>query len=210
MNIADFDYELPKELIAQKPAPQRDLARLMVDGERQTGSSGIPECEHRLVRDLPDLLRPSDLLVLNDTRVFPARLIGSKESGGRIEVLLLARTSARDDRQIWRALIGSSRMPQRGARIAFGGGLTGVLIEPPVEGIAPIALELEEGGNEAGGNIDAVIDRTGQIPLPPYIEREAGPRSEDRERYQTVFAREPGAAAAPTAGLHFTPDVLAR
>ncbi|PYT09817.1 MAG: tRNA preQ1(34) S-adenosylmethionine ribosyltransferase-isomerase QueA [Acidobacteria bacterium] len=208
MKVSDFDYELPAGQIAQRPASRRDHARLMVVGggaELSAEPPRPPVTEEFLISDLPGLLSPGDLVVLNDTRVFPARLRGRKESGGRIEVLLLSRTSASRDGRVetWRALLGSSRMPDAGQGIDVGEGLQATVIEPPVEGRALLSLESGEG-------VASAVERLGQVPLPPYIERPDGPEQEDRERYQTVFARHSGAAAAPTAGLHFTRELLER
>ena len=185
MDVAAFDYELPERLIAKAPLPERDASRLLV----------LPRSEgalaHRLVRDLPDLLREGDLLVVNDAKVIPARLRGHKEgTGGKVELLLVEPLGGRD----WVAL-GNSSKPLRpgaiveahGARIeviaARGGELT---IRLPVEGEA----------------LWRYLDEAGETPLPPYIDRP--PEASDRDRYQTIFARERGAVAAPTAGLHFT------
>ena len=203
LHLAEFDYELPPGAIAQRPSAQRDEARLMVvEGD----VTARPLCDDRSIHDLPELLRPGDLLVVNDTRVFPARLTGHKETGGRIEALLTAPDS--DDvsgRQRWKAILGASRMPGAGSAIVFGSGFAAVVIQPPGAGGEAAILELR-----ADGGVEAAIERFGQVPLPPYIARGDGPEAEDRGRYQTIFARERGAAAAPTAGLHFTPELVAR
>lgn len=208
MQVSDFDYELPPGRIAQHPAEPRDAARLMVLGSGRPGGSVRPgeddlPVEHHLVSDLPRILHPGDLLVLNDTRVFPARLQGLKETGGRIEVLLLSREEGETEpgRQRWRAALGASRMPPPGGRIHLGAGLRARMLRAPRDGEALIELEAE-------GEVSDAIERLGEVPLPPYIVREHGETPEDRERYQTVFARVSGAAAAPTAGLHFTADLL--
>ena len=202
MRLSDFDYDLPPDRIAQYPVSPRDAARLMVVASM--GPGGEICGEDRTVTDLPGLLRPGDLLVLNDTKVFPARLVGRKESGGRIEVLLLGRMASGGERQeTWRALLGASRAPVPGQRIQLPEGLTATVIEPPREGGAVLSLE-------SGVSVTEAIERGGEVPLPPYIHRQFGPGVEDRERYQTVYARESGAAAAATAGLHFTRELLDR
>jgi S-adenosylmethionine:tRNA ribosyltransferase-isomerase len=182
-----FEYPLPSERIAQTPLEPRDAARLLV-----LPANGSPQ--HRTFRDLPELLSPDDLLVFNDTRVLPARLHGRKTTGARVELLLLTRLG--DDR--WEALAYPGRRLQVGARLEFGEGE----LTAEVEGIG------EEGARlvrfAAGTDVDAEIHRLGEAPLPPYIHE----RLADAERYQTVYAREEGSAAAPTAGLHFTPRVF--
>ena len=189
--IADFDYELPDDRIAQTPIEPRDAARLLVDR-----GSGAPE--HRHVRDLPELLREGDLLVLNETRVIPARLRLRRPTGGAAEVLLLEPWDA--DRRTWEALV------RPGGKVAVG--------EILHDGDVPLVRmgERTPAGDtfwvELVGDEDPVVllDRHGEMPLPPYI----GERLGDPDRYQTVFAREPGSAAAPTAGLHFTAELFDR
>jgi S-adenosylmethionine:tRNA ribosyltransferase-isomerase len=188
MDRSDFAYELPAELIAQAPLPDRGASRLLV----LDGATG--RIEDRRFAELVELLRPGDLLVLNDTRVVPARLFGTKETGGRVELLLERITGPRRIR----AQLRASRSPKPGAAIQLPGDARAV-----VEG-------------RAGELFDLVLDRDvepylgehGQVPLPPYIER--APDAGDRSRYQTVFARTPGAVAAPTAGLHFDDALFAR
>ncbi len=195
MKLADFDYELPAERIAQHPSPRRDRSRLLV-----VGRDGD---EDRRFDALPELLRAGDLLVLNDTRVLPARLIGRKETGGRVEVLLLERATSGSP-TAWNCLIDSSRKLRPGGRLEFDGGYGARVIDKRG---AQWLLEFEVGATTVGEVMQAI----GRIPLPPYIHRdESVPADEDRERYQTVFARHPGAVAAPTAGLHFTPTLLHR
>jgi S-adenosylmethionine:tRNA ribosyltransferase-isomerase len=197
VNVADFDYEFSPELIAQRPADRRDGSRLLVLG-RATGA-----VHHQRFADLPDLLRSGDLLVLNDTRVLPARLIGSKASGGRIELLLLEPLPGGDPAE-WRCLLRAGRKPAPGARLAFEGGLAAVVLGRDDD---TWQVRLEVGH----GSVAEALERTGQLPLPPYIERPEGRATpDDRVRYQTVFARQPGAVAAPTAGLHFTPELFER
>ncbi len=190
MRTADFDYELPPELIAQTPAEPRDHSRLLVY-RRSDGS-----VEHRHFYDIVDYLRPGDALVVNDTRVIPARLLGVRESNGApAEVLLLRRRSATD----WEALVRPGRRMKPGSFCSFGDGL--------------LRCEMLESVPETGGRIvrfhydgvfEEILDTLGEMPLPPYIHE----KLQDRNRYQTVYAREEGSAAAPTAGLHFTPELL--
>jgi S-adenosylmethionine:tRNA ribosyltransferase-isomerase len=194
MDIRDFDYELPPALIAQTPVEPRDSSRLLVV-HRDTGT-----LEHRAFRDIVDYLRPGDLLVANQSRVLPARLRGAKEgSGGAAEVLLLAVRSDRGP-DTWEALVRPGRRLREGQRIVFGeGALVAQLGERAPSGGRIVQLEARE------GDVAAALARLGTMPLPPYIHAPL----RDAERYQTVYAREPGSAAAPTAGLHFTPELLA-
>ena len=190
MRLEHFDYELPPERIAQTPIEPRDASRLLVlraDGRR----------EHRRFPDLTEYLSAGDLLVFNDTRVLPARFNGRKETGAAVEILLLRRLQG--DR--WEALAHPGRRLQPGARIAFGEGeLTAEVLARGQDGTRILRFYAPRGPAE----VDAILHRLGQVPLPPYIRR----RLEDPERYQTLYAREEGSAAAPTAGLHFTPRVL--
>jgi len=193
VKTSDFEYELPRELIAQYPAERRDESRLLV-----LSRGGAP-LEHRTFRDVLEYLRPGDVLVLNESRVIPARLLGAKrETGGRVEVFLLRKIA----HGRWEALVRPGARVHEGAVIEFGGG----------ELSARILRELPEGKREVGlsaaGDLDAALERLGRVPLPPYIERE--PEDSDRERYQTVYASVRGAVAAPTAGLHFTRPLLER
>ena len=192
MKRSDFYYDLPDELIAQFPAPERDGARLMVL-DRQ-----VQAISHRAFRDLPDFLRAGDCLVLNETRVFPARLRGFRaETGGAVELLLL-----RPDGDCWEVMARPGRRLREGAEIAFEG----------VDAVAVVKAVLDSGHRRVrfvgSASVDDLLAAQGHIPLPPYIRREDS--AEDRERYQTVYARVSGSVAAPTAGLHFTPDLLAR
>ena len=191
MRLSDFDYDLPKELIAQKPVEPRDASRLMVV-DRSSGA-----ISHRYFRDLPEYLRPGDALVVNETRVMPARLLGSRErTGGAIEVLLLKRLG--QDR--WETLVKPGKKARPGERIVFGGGLlVGTVVGPTDYGGRVIDFTYE-------GVFENLLERLGQMPLPPYIHEQL----DEPERYQTVYAREWGSAAAPTAGLHFTPELLDR
>ena len=194
MKVSDFDYELPGELIAQEPAERRDDSRLLVL-DRETG--GV---EHRAFRDLPDLLRPGDLVVVNDTEVRAARLWGRKPTGGRVEVLLLEPHSEDGE---WRGLLRASRNPTVGTSILLDDDAS---VDVVSRDGAQWILRLRD----RRGSPEDVLARLGVMPLPPYIRREArDPRDAlDRVRYQTVFATHPGAVAAPTAGLHFTSEIL--
>jgi S-adenosylmethionine:tRNA ribosyltransferase-isomerase len=199
-NIEDYDYNLPDELIAQVPLPDRDTSRLLVL-DRCTGSM-----KDRHFRDLPELLEPGDLLVVNNTRVVPARLFGRKESGGLIEILVLEHSNeeTRKPETRW-CLLRSSKRPRKGSHLLFERDLSGVVENLGEDGLIQIAFQGPQ-------SIDSLLEERGMMPLPPYIRRkEKDPLSElDRERYQTVFAERRGAVAAPTASLHFTKELLAR
>jgi S-adenosylmethionine:tRNA ribosyltransferase-isomerase len=188
MHLSEFDYELPPEFIAQEPLPERDKSKLLVL-HRDTG-----EIEHRRFRDLPEYLLPSDLLVLNDTQVTALRLRGMKPTGGKIEALLLRDLGGNR----WDAIVKPGRRVGIGATALFG------------EGLSARVIERTEGGGrildfgDAPG-VSETIRRIGEVPLPPYIHAVLA----DVSRYQTVYAAEPGSAAAPTAGFHFTPKMLA-
>ena len=187
---SDFAFDLPKELIAQHPLERRDSSRLFCLDR------GSGEIRHRHFSDLPDILRPGDVLVMNDSRVMPSRLLGRKEgTGGAVELLLLGQK----ENGLWETLVKPGRRAKPGTRVVFGEGLlTGEIVEVVNEGNRLVRFTFE------GENIFRVLDRIGQMPLPPYITE----KLEDRERYQTVYSRELGSAAAPTAGLHFTPELL--
>ncbi|MEW8994961.1 tRNA preQ1(34) S-adenosylmethionine ribosyltransferase-isomerase QueA [Clostridium sp.] len=189
MKVKDFYFDLPKELIAQHPLEKRDESRLMVLNKK----SG--EVEHKVFKDIIDYLNPGDCLVLNDTRVMPARLYGAKEgSGGKMEFLLLNRHE--DD--IWETLVKPGKRGKVGAEFVFGNGeLKAEVVEVLENGNRKVKFHYE-------GIFEEVLDRLGEMPLPPYIEE----KLEDRERYQTVYSKEVGSAAAPTAGLHFTEELL--
>lgn len=197
MQTSDFDYVLPPERIAQEPLPERTSARMMVV-PREGGAFA-----HHHVRDLPDALRPGDLLVLNDTQVFSARAFGSwSDSPGRCEVLLVEPADAPDE---WFALCRSSRPVRPGRTLVLADGrIRAEVLGKDGEGRVHLRVATD-------GDLFAILDEHGVPPVPPYIHRDsADPRvALDRERYQTVFARERGAVAAPTAGLHFTPELLA-
>lgn len=189
MKTSDFYYDLPKELIAQDPLEDRSSSRLLVLG-KEDGS-----IEHRYFRDILTYLKPGDCLVLNNTRVIPARLYGKKEdTGALIEVLLLTR---RED-NVWETLVKPGKKARIGARISFGEGLlTGEVVDVLEEGNRLIRFTYQ-------GIFEEILDQLGQMPLPPYITHEL----KDKNRYQTVYAKYDGSAAAPTAGLHFTPELL--
>lgn len=182
-----FDYELPKEFIAQTPVEPRDHSRLLVYS-RQTDS-----IQHRHFYNLPEYLRAGDVFVINETRVLPARLMGRRETGGIIELLLLNRR----EKDIWETLARPGRRIRPGERLIFSEKLS-----------ADVLRILEDGGRlvrfNYEGIFEEILDELGQMPLPPYITE----RLEDKERYQTVYSKENGSAAAPTAGLHFTPELL--
>ncbi|MCL5103817.1 MAG: tRNA preQ1(34) S-adenosylmethionine ribosyltransferase-isomerase QueA [Armatimonadetes bacterium] len=189
MLLTDFDYALPEELIAQEPLAERDQSRLLVvDRRKQT-------LEHKKFFDILDYLRDDDLMVFNDTRVVAARLFGQKETGGKVEALLMKRHSAR----VWEAMVKPGRRVGVGSLLIFERGLRAEVVDRTAEGGR--ILHFTDGPDP-----DEVIASVGQVPLPPYIHK----RLEDPERYQTVYAMADGSAAAPTAGLHFTPDLLER
>lgn len=187
--LQDYDYELPQELIAQDPLSKRDSSRLMVV-DRRTGA-----VKHKIFHDILDYLHEGDCLVINNTKVIPARLMGTKEeTGATIEVLLLKR---RQD-NVWETLVKPGKKAKPGAVISFGDGLLrGRVVDVVEEGNRLIQFEYE-------GIFEEILDQLGQMPLPPYITH----RLEDKNRYQTVYAKHNGSAAAPTAGLHFTKELL--
>ena len=192
LTTKDFFYDLPKELIAQTPAEPRDSSRLLVL-HKDTGKT-----EHRIFRDIIDYLHEGDVLVINDSKVIPARLYGVKEDSGITVEVVLLRSRGLD---VWETLVRPGRRCRPGTKIIFGDGL-----------LRAEVLETVEGGNRLlkfayeGDNIFHVLDKVGQMPLPPYITE----KLKDKNRYQTVYAKEEGSAAAPTAGLHFTPELLER
>ena len=196
MQVSDFDYALPPGQIAQAPPAERGRSRLLV-----LDRAGHPT-SHATVGDLPGLLRAGDLLVVNDTRVFPARLVGRRDpSGGAVECLLLGRLDAGR----WDALMHPGHKLRPGERVVFEGAgarLGAEVLERKYYGRRVIRLWAE-----GEGDVDRAIDALGHVPLPPYIKRPDTPA--DRERYQTIFARARGSVAAPTAGLHFTADLVA-
>lgn len=189
MNLHDFYYELPQELIAQDPLKDRASSRLLLL-DRKTGAT-----EHHIFKEITEYLRPGDCLVVNDTKVIPARLIGNKVgTDGKVEVLLLKR---KED-NVWETLVKPGKKARPGAKISFGGGL-----------LCAEVLDIVEDGNRLirfsyEGIFEEILDQLGQMPLPPYITHQL----KDKNRYQTVYAKHDGSAAAPTAGLHFTPELL--
>jgi S-adenosylmethionine:tRNA ribosyltransferase-isomerase len=188
-----IDYSLPPELIAQHPSEPRDAARLLVL-DRKTGT-----VSHKIFRDLPEFLRPGDCLVLNDTRVIPARLFGKKAvTGGQVELLLIAPVESSERAVVYRCIGQPARNLKVGMRLTFADGVLQAEVIEWREGERLVRFE--------GRDAQQILRRIGQIPLPPYIDR--APVAQDSEQYQTVYAREEGAVAAPTAGLHFTPQLL--
>ena len=187
MLVTDFDYDLPQELIAQHPMEPRDHSRLLVV-DKKTG-----EIEHKHFYDLVNYLKPGDVLVFNDTRVIPARLHGTKDTGAHVEVFLLTRRDAPD----WEDLVRPGKKLQVGAKINFSDELSCEVIEHTDFGGRVVRFKYD-------GIFEEILDRLGETPLPPYITAPL----EDKERYQTVYNRERGSAAAPTAGLHFTKELL--
>lgn len=189
MKRQDFYYDLPEELIAQDPLEDRSSSRLLVL-DKKTG-----ETQHHTFREIVNYLNPGDCLVINDTKVIPARLIGAKEeTGAKIEVLLLKRKQ----NDVWETLVKPGRKAKPGTKISFGDGLLkGEVIDVVDEGNRLIQFEYD-------GIFEEILDRLGQMPLPPYITHQL----KDKDRYNTVYAAHEGSAAAPTAGLHFTPELL--
>lgn len=189
MKVADFNYELPKELIAQHPYDKRDEARLMVLDKAEE------KIEHKVFKDVIDYLNPGDCLVINNTKVIPARLYGKKDTGANVEFLLLKRIEG----DTWEAMVRPGNKLKPGSKVLFGDGL-----------LKATVLEILEGGNrkvefEYDGIFNEILDQIGMMPLPPYITEAS---REDNEKYQTVYAKYEGSAAAPTAGLHFTEELL--
>ena len=189
MNVKDYDYDLPEELIAQDPLEDRSSSRLMVL-DRQTG-----DVEHRHFTDILEYLHPGDCLVINNTKVIPARLFGVKEdTQAKIEVLLLKRK----ENDIWETLVKPGKKAKPGTKLVFGDGLlTAEVVDVVEEGNRLIHFEYD-------GIFEEILDQLGQMPLPPYITHQL----QDKDRYNTVYAAHSGSAAAPTAGLHFTPELL--
>jgi S-adenosylmethionine:tRNA ribosyltransferase-isomerase len=188
MKVSDFNYELPEELIAQHPYDRRDEARLMVlDREKKT-------IDHKVFKDIIDYLEPGDCLVINNTKVLPARLYGIKDTGAKVEFLLLKRIEG----DFWEAMVRPGNKLRPGTKVTFGNGI-----------LKAEVLEILEGGNrkvkfEYQGIFNEILDQIGLMPLPPYIKETL----KDKDKYQTVYAKYDGSAAAPTAGLHFTEELL--
>lgn len=192
MKLSSYYYDLPKELIAQSPLEKRDSSRLLSFDRKEN------VIKHGTFTDIEDQLRPGDCLVLNDTRVIPARLYAKSEThAGEIEVVLL--TQEKSDKVVWKCLTRPGKKTRPGEKLIFGEGLTGTVTAVVEEGLRLIEFKCE-------GNFIEAIERIGLMPLPPYITK----KLEDKDRYQTVYAKTNGSAAAPTAGLHFTKELLAR
>ena len=192
MHLYDFDYELPEDLIAQEAAGERSAARMLVvrRSERSIDDSNFAE--------FPSHLRAGDVVVLNNTKVFPARLFGTSDTGASVEIFLIDQTAP----TTWQALARPARRLKPGKSVTFSDELSGTIVENQDGGRVKIEFEFE-------GDFDQVLDRVGRTPLPPYIARDPqGLADKDRERYQTIYAKHRGAIAAPTAGLHFTPAVF--
>lgn len=191
MLISEFDFDLPENLIAQTPLEKRENSRLLVvNKEKQSFDDAH-------FYDFPRFLRKGDVLVLNNTKVFPARLFGETETGVKVEIFLVKEI----ENQIWETLARPARRLKIGKKITFSENLSAKVLARTEEGRVIIEFE-------TNGNFDEILDKIGKTPLPPYIKRDDGNFEKDRERYQTVFAKNRGAIAAPTAGLHFTPEIL--
>ena len=191
--LGDFNYQLPKAFIAQHPESRRDYAKLMVV-HRDSG-----EIEHKKFYNITDYMRKNDLLVLNNTKVFPARLFATKDrTEAKVEVFLLRELSS----DLWEVMVRPARKVRIGNKLVFTPKLMCDVIDNTVSGGRVVRFEYD------GTNFDSVIDRIGTSPLPPYINRDAD--SNDKKRYQTVYASQRGAVAAPTAGLHFTPEIISK
>lgn len=192
MQLTDFDYDLPSELIAQEPAAKRDASRMLVV-DRAANSLTDSEFHH-----LPNHLKRGDVVVINNTKVFPARLFGRSDTGANVEIFLMTKLSPSS----WNALARPARRLSEGKTISFGPGLSGRIIRRLEAGRVEIEFEF-------AGDFEPVLDTVGKTPLPPYISRDPQESADsDRERYQTIYAKHRGAIAAPTAGLHFTPAIL--
>ena len=192
MHISDFDYELPADLIAQTPLETRDASRMLVlDRREQTWTdSSFKEFTHHL--------RGNDVVVVNNSRVIPARLTGNRETGGHVEIFLVRQIET----NVWEALVRPGSRLKKGSRVNFGDGkLIAEMLDDPGAELRHVRFHFE-------GSFDDLLAQVGSTPLPPYIKRPAGTSSTDRERYQTIYSKNRGAIAAPTAGLHFTPKVL--
>ena len=191
MFISDFDFDLPENLIAQTPLEKRENSRMLIVSKEKSAF------EDAHFYDFPRFLRKDDVLVLNNTKVFPARLFGATETGAKIEIFLVKET----ENKSWETLARPARRLKIGKKIIFSDQLSAKVLDKNEEGRVFIEFQ-------ADGDFDALLDEIGKTPLPPYIKRTDGNFEDDRERYQTVFAKNRGAIAAPTAGLHFTPEIL--
>ena len=192
MLISDFDYELPAELIAQNPLEKREDSRMLAINRRAGNFQDTVFC------NFPDFLRAGDVVVLNNTKVFPARLFGVSETGARVEIFLVREI----ENQVWETLARPARRLKIGKKIRFGEELAARVEEKTTEGRVIVKFDGD------GEKFDELLEEIGQMPLPPYIRRNDGVTNADKNRYQTVFAKRRGAIAAPTAGLHFTPEIL--
>jgi len=191
MLISEFNYELPEELIAQNPLEKRENSRMLTVNR----STGNLRDEH--FYDFPQFLKKDDVIVLNNTKVFPARLFGLSETGAKVEIFLIREF----ENQTWETLARPARRLTIGKKILFGENLSGEVLEKTVDGRIVVRFEFD-------GDFNSILEEIGQTPLPPYIKRDSGISGDDKNRYQTVFAKQPGAIAAPTAGLHFTTKIL--
>ncbi len=191
MLISDFHYELPEDLIAQNPLEKREDSRMLAVSRRDEKFQDEQFCH------FPQFIRRGDVVVLNNTKVFPARLFGANETGARIEIFLVREI----ENQVWETLAKPARRLKIGKKILFGRNLTAEVVDKTDEGRVVVRFETDD-------DFDKILEEIGQTPLPPYIKRESGLTSGDKNRYQTVFAKQRGAIAAPTAGLHFTPEIL--
>ena len=191
MLISEFDYDLPAELIAQNPLEKREDSRMLIVNR------SAKKLQDEQFFNLPKFLRKDDVIVLNNTKVFPARLFGTSETGAKVELFLVREI----ENQIWETLGRPAKRLKPGRKIFFGENLSAEVLEKTDKGRVIVRFETAE-------NFNDILDQIGQTPLPPYIKREDGKLDKDRERYQTVFAKNRGAIAAPTAGLHFTPEIL--
>lgn len=191
MLISEFDYELPEELIAQNPLEKRENSRMLIVNRLSEN------LRDKHFYDFPQFLKKDDVIVLNNTKVFPARLFGTSETGAKIEIFLVREF----ENQTWETLARPARRLTVGKKILFGENLSGEVLEKTVDGRVIVRFEADR-------NFDSILEEIGQTPLPPYIKRDDAVSGDDKNRYQTVFAKQRGAIAAPTAGLHFTPKIL--
>ncbi len=191
MQITDFNYQLPDELIAQEPLEKRENSSMLAVNRQSL------DWQDKHFYDFPDFLKKDDVIVLNNTKVFPARLLGISETGAKVEIFLVKELET----NVWETLSRPARRLKIGKKVLFSGKLTAEVLDKTNEGRWIVKFETD-------GNFDEILDEIGKTPLPPYIKREKDAIDKDRERYQTIFAQKRGAIAAPTAGLHFTPEIL--
>jgi len=199
MRLSEFDYYLPPKLIAQHPAKEREQARLLVLNRKEE------RIEHKLFVEILRYLNPGDLLVINDTKVLPSRLTGRKETGGKVTLLLLSKINGSgpspSGEEAWQCLIQAAKSPREGQKIFITEEMEAEVLRPLEQGSWEVRFRFH-------GELRQILDRIGKPPLPPYIKRKTGGREQDQEYYQTVYAKSEGAAAAPTAGLHFSSELL--